>query len=191
MSEVVTTAEELGGTYGAPAQKVLDKQLDHLDGHCRRFIAQSPIVVLGTAGADGTCDVSPRGGPPGFVEVLDERRLRLPDAPGNRRLDSFHNVLHNPHAGLLFLIPGMGETLRVNGGCRLVHDTDQVFLVVEVEEVFLHCAKALIRSRLWQPDSWPAPEDRPSAAEIFGDHVSGLGTEAAAEMLDESYRHRL
>ncbi|MFZ0040219.1 MAG: MSMEG_1061 family FMN-dependent PPOX-type flavoprotein, partial [Solirubrobacteraceae bacterium] len=178
-------------SYRPPSQGVLDKQLDRLDHHCRGFIAQSPILLLATAGADGSCDVSPRGGETGFVEVLDEHRLRIPDARGNRRLDSFANVLENPHAGLLFLIPGMGETLRVNGNCSVVRDGDAVSLMVEVQEAFLHCAKALLRSRLWDPDSWPATEERPSAAEIFGDHLSGMGTEAATEMLDTSYRHRL
>ncbi len=187
----VTTTDQLDASYLPPTQRALDKEIDRLDRHCRDFIAVSPFVLLATAAADGTCDVSPRGGAPGFVSVLDERRLSIPDAPGNRRLDSFHNVLENGHAGLLFLIPGMGETLRVNGGCSIVRDGEEVSLVVEADQVFLHCAKALIRSRLWEPASWPAPSERPSAAEIFGDHMKGLGSEGAAEMLRESYTHRL
>jgi PPOX class probable FMN-dependent enzyme len=187
----VTTRDQLAESYPPPTQGVLDKDLDRLDRHCQEFIARSPMVLLATSAADGTCDVSPRGGAPGFVSILDERHLSIPDARGNRRLDSFHNVLENAHAGLLFLIPGMGETLRVNGGCCIVRDGDAVSLVVEADQVFLHCAKALIRSRLWEPATWPAPDERPSAAEIFGDHMQGLGSDGAAEMLQESYTHRL
>ena len=191
VSEVLTTTGELRELYAAPARRALEKQLDHLDDHCRRFIALSPIVMLATSARDGSCDVSPRGGEPGFVSVLGDDRLAIPDARGNRRLDSLHNVVDNGHAGLLFLIPGMGETLRVNGRCEIVRDERAVAVVVFADEVYLHCAKALIRSRLWQPDTWPTPDDRPSAAEIFGDHMNEMGADAAAEMLEGSYRHRL
>lgn len=188
----VTTRDQLAESYPAPTQGVLDKELDRLDRHCQEFIACSPMVLLATSAADGTCDASPRGGAPGFVSILDEHHLSIPDARGNRRLDSFHNVLENAHAGLLFLIPGMGETLRVNGACRIARADDHaVSLVVEADQVFLHCAKALIRSRLWEPATWPAADERPSAAEIFGDHMRGLGSDGAAEMLQESYTHRL
>ncbi len=123
-TEIVTSIEALRDLYPAPAERALRKQIAVLDPHCRDFIAASPFVLLATSGADGSCDVSPKGGPPGFVRVLDEHRLALPDAPGNRRLDSFTNVMANPQAGLLFLIPGLGETLRVNGGCVLCTDAD-------------------------------------------------------------------
>jgi uncharacterized protein len=188
----IITAAQLREIYPQPAQRALDKQRDRLDHHCRSFIASSPFVLVATAGADGSCDVSPRGGPPGFVSVLDDGSVRIPDARGNRRLDSLGNVLENPHAGLLFLIPGMGETLRVNGTGSITHDegSGAVWLVVTAEEVFLHCAKALIRSKLWDQQSWPASSELPSAATIFGDHMS-LGDEGAAAMLAESYTSRL
>jgi PPOX class probable FMN-dependent enzyme len=122
LDDAITTFDELRQHIGDPRPAVLDKQLDHLDRHCRDFIARSPIALLATAGADGRCDCSPRGGPPGFARVLDERRLALPDYTGNRRQDSHTNVLENPNVGLLFLLPGMGETLRVNGRATLTRD---------------------------------------------------------------------
>jgi PPOX class probable FMN-dependent enzyme len=192
VKDVVRSERELREIYDQPSARAVCKETPTLGDDCRAFIAHSPFLVMGTAGADGTCDVSPKGDAPGFVRVLDDRRLRIPDARGNRRLDSFSNVLENPRAGLLFLIPGMGETLRVNGRCEIARDADpQVSLIVTVEEAYLHCAKALIRSRLWDPPAWPAAAELPSAARIFSDHT-GLGDEsAAAEMLRESYTKRL
>jgi len=198
------SVRELREVYAPPTERALRKQIDHLDGHCRDFIARSPFMLLATAGVDGSCDVSPKGGPPGFVAVLDERRLAVPDAPGNRRLDSFANILENPHAGLLFLIPGLGETLRVNGRCELSTDAElrerftgdraapPTALVVEVDEAYVHCAKALIRSQLWSPESWAPRDELPSAAEMLRDHRRddcSLAQEEAA--LRDSYTHRL
>jgi predicted pyridoxine 5'-phosphate oxidase superfamily flavin-nucleotide-binding protein len=122
LDHAISAFDDLREHIGEPRQAVLDKQLDHLDRHCRRFIELSPIALLATADADGRCDCSPRGGPPGFARVLDERRLAIPDYTGNRRQDSHANVLANPHVGLLFLLPGMGETLRVNGRAALSTD---------------------------------------------------------------------
>lgn len=187
--------------YPPPKQRSLDKQVDRLDDHCRRFISLSPFVLIASADGDGRCDASPKGGPPGFVRVLDDHRLLIPDATGNRRLDGFQNMVSNPRVGLLFLIPGMGETLRVNGRASLTDDAAlldglptgglpaRLALMVAAEEVFLHCAKALIRSKLWDPSSWPA--ELPSAAEILNDHI-GLGDVAAsAAALEESYRTQI
>jgi uncharacterized protein len=141
----------------------------------RAWIAASPLVLVATADAQGRCDVSPKGDPSGVARVLDERTLVVPDRPGNRRVDGFHNVLANPRAGLLFLLPGRGDTLRVNGRARLVSDAPwfddlvvqghrpRLALVVDVEEVFHHCAKAFLRSRLWEPATW-RPDALPSAA---------------------------
>jgi hypothetical protein len=199
----VTSVEELRSVYPQPKQRSLDKELDYLDDHCRRFIAMSPFVLVASADAAGACDVSPKGGPPGFVRVLDERRLAIPDATGNRRLDGLQNMLQNPHAGLLFLIPGMGETLRINGRVSLSRDPAivagletgghpaKLALVVDVEQAYLHCAKALIRSGLWRPDTWAAGDELPSAAEILNDHI-GIGDVAAsASALEDSYRNHI
>jgi PPOX class probable FMN-dependent enzyme len=158
---VIDTLQELRALYPAARPRAIAKQMDRLDSHCRRFIAQSPFVVLATVGADGGVDASPRGGEPGFVRVADERRLWLPDASGNNRLDSFANIVETGRCGLLFLLPGMDETLRVNGRASLRDDPELLAsflpqrhpprLVLEVlaEEVYLHCAKALMRSQLW------------------------------------------
>ena len=203
--QVVSSEAELREAIGEPSELVLKKQLPALDAHCRAFIARSPFVLVGTAGSTGGCDVSPRGDGPGFVLVLNERTLLIPDRPGNRRIDSFRNVLANPHVGLLFVVPGVEETLRVNGRACLVRDADllarmavgsktpTLALAVEVEEAFLHCAKAFKRSRLWQAETWPDRAALPSLGKMLLDQVKPSGT--TAEELDaaieESYAKRL
>lgn len=199
----IQSVEALRELYGDPHDRAIRKEVRALDAHCRRFIAMSPFLVIATASADGACDVSPKGGPPGFVSVLDEHRLLIPDATGNRRLDGLQNIVANPQAGILFLIPGMRETLRVNGRVTLRDDPELLedlqtggkpavlAMVVTVEQAFLHCGKALIRSALWQPDSWAVPEALPSAAEILNDHVGTGDLAASAAALDESYTQRL
>jgi PPOX class probable FMN-dependent enzyme len=199
----ITSMEELREVYPPPAERSLAKQVDRLDEHCRRFIALSPFLVLSTASADGACDTSPKGGPPGFVRVLDDHRLLIPDATGNRRLDGMQNVLENPQVGLLFLIPGMGETLRVNGSVALTTEPAllsgletggrpaALALIVEAREVFLHCAKALIRSQLWDTSSWAARSELPSAAAILNDHIGIDDLEASAAALQDSYTNRI
>jgi PPOX class probable FMN-dependent enzyme len=203
--DVITGAEELRGHVGEPIPRTLDKQIDHLDRHCVDFLARSPIAMLSTSGADGRCDCSPRGGPPGFAHVLDAKHVALPDYKGNRRQDSHVNVTENPHAGLLFLIPGLGETLRVNGPAKLTRDADllgrlatkgdppQLALVVEAEEVYMHCAKACMRSEIWDPSTWPARSELPSVTQIYRDHrnTPGLTVEQVASELEESYRNRM
>jgi len=180
------TLQELVG--GAPKDRSLRKQLDHLDESARRFLAASPFYVLATSGADGTCDATPRGDEPGFALALDGRTLALPERPGNRRLDSLRNVLGNPQVGLLFVVPGIAHTLRVNGTARLVADAEffdrmTVFgkrpvlaLVVTVTECYFHCSKAFIRSRLWESDAWP---DRASVPSLGGALRDRLGLDDA------------
>ncbi len=202
-AHTITSLEQLRDIYPPPQQRVLAKELDHLDEHCRRFIALSPFAVISSSNAGGQCDTSPKGGPPGFVRVLDDHRLLIPDATGNRRLDSLKNMLENPQVGLLFLIPGMGETLRINGRVELTTDSQllegletggraaALALIITVEQAYLHCAKCIIRSKLWRPESWAEPHDLPSAAEILNDHI-GIGDIAAsAAVLEESYTNRL
>ena len=165
VEHIIETVEELRSSYGEPSERAVKKSLDRLDRHCRRFIELSPFVVLASAGADGRVDCSPRGDPAGFVAVLDERTILLPDRRGNNRADSLTNVLENPNVGMLFLIPGVDETLRLNGRARLTTDPARLEplavngrvprsgLVVEVEEAFLQCTKALVRSRLWADET--------------------------------------
>jgi uncharacterized protein len=203
--ELVTSEQELRDVVPAPrgGAPALRKQIDHLDEHCREFIARSPFLVLATAGADGTCDTSPRGGPPGFARVLDERRLLVPEYPGNRRADSHRNLLENPRASLIFVIPRLRETLRVAGRACITRDTGLLAelavngkppalgIGVEVEEAFIHCAKAFIRSGLWQPETWP--EKVPSASLMLRDHIDipDLTLDAVEARLDESYEKTL
>ena len=204
MEDRITSAAQLRTIYEQPIERALRKQIDHLDGHCRDYIARAPFALLATSSADGRCDVTPRGGPPGFCRVLDDGRLAIPDVKGNRRLDSLTNIVENPHAGLVFLIPGMQETLRVNGAAALTREAAIVqevsstgkpailAIVVEPEEVFMHCAKAFIRSALWDPQTWPGPDERPVAAAIMRDHMqSDLSVEEVAAQSLESIRTRL
>ncbi|MEA2196526.1 MAG: uncharacterized protein QOJ25_577 [Solirubrobacteraceae bacterium] len=199
----ITTLEQLRDLYREPSERAVRKEQTRLDAHCREFIARSPFMLVSTANAGGDCDVSPKGGPAGFVRVIGEHELVIPDATGNRRLDSLQNILENPRVGLLFLIPGLGETLRVNGRARMTRDPAliaplatggrpaQLALVVTVEQAYLHCAKCILRSRLWDPESWQAKDDLPSAADILNDHI-GLRDLAASEAaLADSYTNRI
>lgn len=202
---VIHSEAELEALVGEPSDLVRRKALPALDDHCRAFIARSPFALLATADATGACDVSPRGDGPGFALVLDARTLLLPDRPGNRRVDNFRNVLANPHVGLLFVVPGQEETLRVNGGACLVRDPDLLArmtvggktpilaLAVSVEETFFHCAKAFKRSRLWQPETWPDRGDLPSLGAILRDQVRPADTTVAQldAQIEESYAKRL
>ena len=161
----------------------MNKQLDRLDQHCRAIIAKSPFLLLGTSDVSGRCDVSPKGDYPGFVRVLDNTTVAIPDLPGNNRLDTLTNMMVNPQVGLIFMIPGMNETLRINGTVRLVRDADllesmayqgklpKLAIVVDVEEVFTHCPKAFLRSKLWSEDYRIDRSELPSFAEILRDHV--------------------
>jgi uncharacterized protein len=191
-TDVVTDEARLRKVVGGqPAERSVRKQTDRLDAHARRYLAASPFCVMATSAPDGTCDATPRGDEPGFALVLDDRTLALPERPGNKRLDSLRNVLSNPHVGLVFMVPGTTHTLRVNGTARIVADAEffdamAVFgrrpvaaLVVTVDEVYFHCSKAFVRSRLWQPQHWPAA-DLPSLGSVMRDQVGLDEAEATA-----------
>ena len=192
----IETMESLRAIYGAPKGRSVAKQLDRLDRHCRSFIALSPFVILATQGADGFGDATPRGDHPGFVTVADDTTLILPDRVGNNRIDTLSNIVERPGIGLLFLIPGVDETLRVNGtavidddlALRSAHMAEgripATVLVVTVREAYLQCAKALMRSKLWAEES-RVPRDRlPTMGEMLKDHTrSNEQAETQAEML--------
>ena len=193
---MIDSAESLRGLYAAPKDRVLRKQLDRLDAHCLRFISLSPFAVVATSGSDGRMDCSPRGGEPGFVKAPDERRLLLPDAPGNNRLDSMTNILATGRIGLLFMIPGIDETLRVNGRARLADEADRLAhfagaarapklaFEVAVEEAYLHCAKALMRSKLWAPESRRERSALPTMGQMLNDQTGAAGpVETQEEMV--------
>ncbi len=198
---MITSLEQLRARYAQPADRAVRKQLDHLDAHCQKLIALSPLCVLATAGAQGAMlDASPRGGPPGFVKVLDAHRLLLPDAGGNNRLDSLENLLTDPRVALLFVVPGVDESLRVNGVARL-RDEDEFIapfegerqrpkLVIEIDvrEAYLHCAKAVMRSRLWQADAQVERAVLPSLNQMIHDQIGALDSPEAQEAMVQRYR---
>jgi hypothetical protein len=164
---IVSSLEEVRETLREPMPSVVSKVIDHIDDVCRKIIEKSPFIVLASASAQGYPDISPKGDPQGFVQILDEKHLAIPDRPGNRRVDTFRNLLENPYLAMIFLIPGKGETLRVTGECRIVRDqalresmaingrVPDFALVLYVERVLIHCPKCVVRSKLWEPEFWP------------------------------------
>jgi len=190
----ITSEEQLREVVGHPSDAVANKVRTALTQEHRDWLARSPFCMMATAAADGTCDVSPKGDPAGFTLVLDDRTIAIPDRRGNKRTDGFRNVLANPHVGLVYLIPGRGDTLRVNGRATLLRDApffdDMVVkatrpvlaLLVEVEQVFFHCPKAFMRSNLWQPDTWD-PESLPSRARLV------QAVERPADSIEELERY--
>jgi PPOX class probable FMN-dependent enzyme len=203
-SDVVASEAQLREIIGAPITRSVAKEIDHLDVHCRTLIASSPFVLIASSDASGRMDVSPKGDPAGFVNVLDDHTLAIPDRPGNRRADTFSNVLQNPGVGLIFLIPGKLETLRVNGRARIVRDvalrermavkgkTPELALVVTVEQAFIHCGKCMIRSGLWEKESWPQLDELPSQAQCLVDHGQLRETvEQVQASIEQARRTRL
>ncbi len=203
-AEVIETQAQLRELLGPPVERSVRKEIARLDRHCRALIARSPFVLVASGDAAGRMDVSPKGDAPGFVEVLDDQTLAIPERPGNRRADTFTNVLERPGVGLLFLIPGKLETLRVNGQARLVRDLElrqrlsaqgrvpELALVVSVEQAFIHCGKCMLRSQLWNPERWPPLDGLPSQAECLvahGDLREPL--EEVQASIDESRRSGL
>jgi len=180
---VIRDEGELREIVGVALARSVQKERSTLDEHCRAFIARSSFLLIATAGADGRCDISPKGDAPGFVLVLDDRRLVIPDRPGNKRLDGMKNLLANPHVGLIFLVPGREETLRVNGRAWITRDpgllgrsavqgrAPLLAIGVEVEQCFLHCTKAFRRSQLWTHEQWPGRDVLPSLACVLFDQI--------------------
>ena len=173
-----THPDQLRDFYDAPMEVAIRKDIGHIDDLCRRLIAAAPILFVATFASDGRSDVSPRGGPPGFVTVLDDEHIAIPDATGNRRLDTLENVVESGRVALIFLIPGRDTTLRANGRAVVSAAPDllerltpvgkppKTAIVVEAEEVYTHCPKAFVRSKLWNPDTWPDPATLPTSAEV-------------------------
>ncbi len=204
MSEITSPAE-LRDLLGEPAPRAATKERTRLHPRDREWISVSPFAVLATSDAEGNCDASPKGDPAGFVRVIDDRTLAIPERPGNRRGDGYFNILSNPHVGVLFLMPGRNETLRVNGRARLLRDApyfdDMVVkghrpilaIEVAVEQIFYHCAKALLRSELWRAERWPE-DPLPSHAALVKE-VQRNTTESLEQLQDyyspENYRRML
>jgi uncharacterized protein len=199
----VKTVSELECHFGEPTVLAKKKTLDYIDDHARAFIGRSPFVVISTSDADGWPDSSPRGDPPGFVAVDGPHTILIPDRPGNNRVDSFHNLVANPKVGLLFLVPGHSHSLRVNGTARLLTDAElcnrlsmqgkaaRAVLEVKASEVFFHCGKSLIRSRLWEPAKWPDRTGLASLGTILADEIDAIDADTAETMVAESIAKRL
>ncbi len=205
---VIRSAASLEQVYDPPLDVIRRKQLSYLDRHCRKFIELSPLVFLSTSAKDGTCDVTPRGDPPGFVSVLDQHTLLLPDRKGNNRLDSLHNLLENPNVGLVFVIPGINEVLRVNGSAQVVIDPERLAqmairgrspmsaLLIEVHEAYLHCGRAFSRARVWDTERFVPRGVLPALSEMLADHSRATNHERLvlregedAELFESRRRH--
>lgn len=199
----VTTVEELVALLGETSEKNRTKETSRLTPLIRHFIAASPYVLMGTADEEGTCDVTPRGDRPGAILVLDDTTLVIPDRLGNRRIDSMRNIIANPHVGLLFIVPGTDETVRVNGRARITRDPDllvrlamdgktpKVAIVVAVDQVFTHCARSFLRSKLWEPASWPDPDTIPTLAAMDAEQRREPRPDESAGKRNEAYRKTL
>jgi uncharacterized protein len=199
----ITSVEALRAHYGAPTTLARDKVLAQLDSHCLRFIAASPYLVLASADENGFVDASPRGDAPGFVTVSDPKTLLIPDRKGNNRVDSLANIVANPSVGILFMVPGINETLRINGDAVITLDPDLcaslavggrppiAVLRITVREAYLQCAKALVRSHLWDPKNHVTRSDWPSLGKILADQISGVDATSAERQIQESLRTKL
>ncbi|MDF1734524.1 MAG: pyridoxamine 5'-phosphate oxidase family protein [Minwuia sp.] len=201
---ILRTEAALREVYGHASGRAAIKAIPSLDPHCRRFIELSPFLVMGSAAKDGPADVSPKGDLPGFVQVPDEHTLIIPDRPGNRRIDSMTNIVENPHVAVIFMIPGISETLRVNGRAHVsvepallqsmaVNGKPAVSaIVVQVDEAYLHCAKAFIRSKLWDPAVQQDRKVLPPLSKIIADQTNTtIDVEASEKQLEKAYRETL
>ena len=203
MTENLTSKDAVRAHYGQPGELARRKQLAALDQHARAFIALSPFLVIASADAAGRADATPRGDAPGFVAVMDDSTLLIPDRRGNNRVDTMLNIAENPHVGLLFLVPGIDETLRVNGTAQITTDVSLLAplaaqgkipaagLLVRIEEVFFHCGKALIRSQLWDVERQVERRSFPTLGRIIADQIAGADPRTCEQAIEESYRDRL
>ena len=199
----ITDAASLRAHYGDVHPLAMNKVLSQLDRHCVAFIELSPFLVMGSAAGDGSADVSPKGDGPGFVRVLDAKRLAIPDRRGNNRADSLGNIVENPHVALIFMVPGMNETLRVNGRAEISIEADLLegmvmqgkrpncAIIVHVDEAFMHCPKAFVRSKLWASESRIERKSFPTLGRILADQIKGVDADEADEKVEESNRKHL
>ena len=199
----LTERDAVRAHYGMPSHMSLAKELTRLDRHCLAFIALSPFVVLASSDAAGRCDATPRGDAPGFVRVIDDVTLAIPDRIGNKRVDTMLNLTENSHLGLLFLVPGLAETLRVNGTARVSLDPallasmivdgklPSAATVLSVEEVYFQCGKAMLRSDLWNPDKRAGRRDFPSLGRVLADQIKGGDAATFEQGIEERYRNAL
>lgn len=199
----IETLEQLRTLYASPKERAIKKQLASLDRHCKRYISLSPFVVLSSMGGDEVLDASPRGGAPGFVKVMDDNTLLIPDSPGNNRLDTLENIIHTGRLGLLFLIPGVDETLRVNGAadlsvapadiaqCTTEVRAPKLVIRVNVQQAYLHCAKAFMRSKLWESESRIERSQLPTMVDMINEQAEIEGVFETHDEIMQRYRNEL
>ena len=195
-SHVIDSEETLRDLYGEPAQLSVDKQLQQLDKYSKQFLSLSPFALLSTANSQGRQDCSPRGDQPGFVQVLDDNTIAMPDRPGNRRLDSLTNIVNNPYVGLLIMVPGFKECLRINGEAKISVEPELIsrfevkgklpktVIVITVAEVYFHCSKAIVRSQLWSSEAQCERGLMPSFGKMLVDQAKLSVTEAEMEQVE-------
>ena len=204
VEETISSSTELRDIIAPPNLRVADKVIDHIDDLSKKFIAASPFAILASRRSDGHLDLSPRGDPPGFAHVLSNKLLLLPDRTGNRRMDTFENILRDSHVGLYFLIPGNKDTLRISGRAALVRDSKlathfternsvpEILLLIHVERVLSHCPKCMIRSGLWEIDQWPDCSDVPTLAEMMVQHSElSMSVEDMQNIIDRDAKTRV
>jgi PPOX class probable FMN-dependent enzyme len=196
----VSTIEQLHAINGDPRQAILEKHTSYLTPLLEEFITAAPFFTVATADGDGNCDVSPKGDPPGAVRILDSRTIAIPDRLGNRRIDGHRNIIENPHIGLLFIIPNVDETVRVNGSAFITADsellasmpvqgkTPKLAVIVEIDEVYMHCARSFLRAGMWKPETWPNPDDIPSLQAIACEQKELPAPDESAGKRQEEYR---
>lgn len=199
----IKTVDELRGLYIAAKGRAVEKELDRLEKHARRIIELSPFLIIGTVGEDGLTDVSPRGEAPGFVQVLDDETVAIPDRPGNNRLDTLTNILHDPAVALIFLIPGVDEVLRINGHAE-IRDDDELrqrfeikgklpatVLVVQVKQAYLHCPKAIMRAGLWDPSKHIDRKSLPTLGQMISDQIDATAPVESQDVMVKRYESQL
>lgn len=203
-SEEIKSKSELEEILGTASGRAVDKVVTSIDQHCAAVIERSPFLLIASSDRTGNMDVSPKGDPPGFVRILDDTTLAIPDRKGNRRADTFNNILENPKVGLYFLVPGFRESLRVTGTARIVRDADlresmaergnapELAIVVDVVDAFFHCAKCIIRSGLWDSEGWADPSGISSMAQVLADHTNATDpVDEIAEQIEKSLANNL
>jgi uncharacterized protein len=201
--DIIEDIAEIREIYGEPMERTVKKQLPRLEKHSRAFIALSPFLVIASSDPSGRCDASPKGDAPGFVKVIDDETLLIPDRLGNNRVDTIGNLIASPGVGLIFFLPGVNETLRVNGRARITTDpalleplavngkVPRSGILIVAEEIYFHCGKALIRSDLWNPEKQLSRSGFPSLGRILAEQIGGISVEESERATAESYRARL
>jgi PPOX class probable FMN-dependent enzyme len=199
----ITTAADIKAVLGSPLPNQIAKVIDHIDSHCRAWIERCPFIVVSSINTDGDMDICPKGDPPGFVKVLDSETLAIPDRLGNRRADTFLNVLQNPSVAIIFIVPKRREVVRVSGRAVLARDPDllaamaingklpDLAMIVHVKEAFFHCGKSMIRSGMWEPERWGSIDGLPTYAQALRDHAMTDSLETLQEIVDRNETQRL